>query len=110
MNKIKKSFILTCLMLISIISGANTLPRFSTAGFYPLAGSERQVSNFNVGWRFHKGSLTGAEATAFDDSKWPVVSLPHSVELVPAAASGSRNYQGEAWYRKHLDVNLLPKK
>ena len=105
MNTIKKNFILTCLMLISIISGANTLPRFSTAGFYPLAGSERQVSNFNVGWRFHKGSLTGAEATAFDDSKWPVVSLPHSVELVPAAASGSRNYQGEAWYRKHIIVS-----
>ena len=29
---------------------------FSTAGFYELAGSGREVYNMNVGWRFHKGS------------------------------------------------------
>lgn len=28
---------------------------FSTAGFYELAGSGREVYNMNVGWRFHKG-------------------------------------------------------
>lgn len=105
MNTIKASLILFYLLLSSLsVGAASALPRFSTAGFYPLEGGQRQVSNFNVGWRFHKGSLTGAEAKAFDDSQWPVVSLPHSVELVPAAASGSRNYQGEAWYRKHFTV------
>jgi beta-galactosidase len=33
-----------------------------------------------------------------------VVSTPHTVELEPAEASGGRNYQGIAWYRKHFVV------
>ncbi len=33
-----------------------------------------------------------------------MVSTPHTVELEPAEASGGRNYQGIAWYRKHFVV------
>ena len=29
------------------------------------------------GWRFHKGTAQGAEQTAFDDSGWQQVSIPH---------------------------------
>ena len=38
----------------------------------------------------------------FDDRSWTIVSTPHTVELMPAEASGCRNYQGPAWYRKHF--------
>lgn len=72
----------------------------SVAGFIPLKGSGRQVYNFNPGWRYLKGDVKGAEAIGFNDSHWEVICTPHTVELLPAEASGCRNYQGAAWYRK----------
>lgn len=77
---------------------------FSTAGFYEMENSGRNVYNFNIGWRFHKGDAQGAEKPDFADKNWEVVCLPHSVELVPAEASGCVNYQGPAWYRKHVKL------
>ena len=78
----------------------------SVAGLFPLENSGRLVWNFNSGWRFHLGDATGAETTDFDDQSWQVVTTPHTVQLMPAEASGCRNYQGIAWYRKHF---RLPK-
>ena len=40
----------------------------------------------------------------FDDSKWQVVCAPHTLRLEPSEASGGRNYQGIAWYRKHFTM------
>lgn len=76
----------------------------SIAGFYQVNGSGRQVYNFNNGWRFQRGDVKNAEANEFDDSRWEVVAAPHTVELMPAEASGNRNYQGIAWYRKRFIV------
>ena len=81
-------------------AGAQT----SVAGLFPLENSGRLVWNFNAGWRFHLGDVTGAEAKDFNDKAWEVVSTPHSVQLMPAEASGCRNYQGIAWYRKHFTM------
>ena len=78
----------------------------SVAGLFPLENSGRLLWNFNAGWRFHIGDAAGAEAKDFDDRSWEVVSTPHTVQLMPAEASGCRNYQGIAWYRKHF---RLPK-
>lgn len=101
--------ILSFLFLVFCISSINAKtpyqPEFSVAGFYDLQNSGREVFNFNVGWRFFKGDVSGAEKSDFDDSSWDVVSAPHTVQLVPAEASGGRNYQGPAWYRKHFTVN-----
>ncbi|MBM6991694.1 MAG: glycoside hydrolase family 2 [Prevotella sp.] len=72
----------------------------SVAGFFPIADQGRQVWNFNPEWRFHLGDAANAEKTDFDDSQWEVVSTPHCVKLEPSEASGGRNYQGIAWYRK----------
>ena len=80
--------------------GGNT----SVAGFFPLDGSGRTVYNFNQGWRYHRGDANGAEAMGFDDSKWQVVCAPHTLRLEPSEASGGRNYQGIAWYRKHFTM------
>ena len=77
-------------------------PEFSTAGFYELANSGREVYSMNPAWRFHKGAATGAEATDFNDRDWKMVSLPDGIEYVPTEASGCINYQGEVWYRKHF--------
>lgn len=104
-----------CLLIILFITNsieASLLPRFSTAGFYPLAGTGRLAYSMNVAWRFTKGDVPNAFAPDFDDSKWPVVSLPHGIEYLPVDASGGINYQGTVWYRKHFtpDDSLLGKK
>ena len=77
-------------------------PEYSTAGFYQLPGTGRTVYSMNPAWRFHKGSVEGAEKIDFDDSGWALVSLPDGIETVPTEASGCINYQGEVWYRKHF--------
>ena len=76
----------------------------SIAGFFPLENSGRLVWNFNAEWRFHLGDVSGAETEDYDDQSWEVVSTPHTVQLMPAEASGCRNYQGVAWYRKHFHL------
>ena len=77
----------------------------SIAGLFPLENSGRLAWNFNAGWRFHLGDVAQAAQKDFDDNAWEVVSTPHTVQLMPAEASGCRNYQGIAWYRKHF---ILP--
>ena len=89
-------FYILCFIFSPI--GAQT----SVAGLFPLENSGRLVWNFNAGWYFHLGDVAGAEAEDYDDKSWEEVSTPHTVQLMPAEASGCRNYQGIAWYRKHF--------
>ncbi len=94
-------------IIFSLVSQANKtagLPEFSKAGFYKVENSGREVFNFNIGWRFLKGDIASAETTGFDDSDWDVVNCPHGLELISSEASGSNNYQGVAWYRKHFTI------
>ena len=93
--------LIVCAVLVSYAQSSTQLPT-SVAGFFPLENSGRQVWNFNAGWRFHRGDVAGAEATDFNDRSWEVVTTPHIVQLMPAEASGCRNYQGIVWYRKHF--------
>ncbi|MDR2917300.1 MAG: glycoside hydrolase family 2 [Tannerella sp.] len=98
-------FLIYIVFCIQPVSANDYQPNFSVAGFFDLKDSGREVYNFNVGWRFYRGDIKGAEAVGFDDSAWDVVSTPHAVRLMPAEASGNRNYQGPAWYRKHFTVD-----
>ena len=101
----KRTIILIAAIVASLLpAAAQPHGETSVAGFFPLEGSGRTVYDFNQGWRFHRGDAEGAEAVGFDDSAWEVVCTPHTVELVPAEASGGRNYQGRAWYRKHFTM------
>lgn len=92
-----------CVLLLAFPLWAETYrPEFSTAGFFRLKDSGREVFSMNPAWRFYKGAAPGAEAPGFADAGWPVVSLPHGIEYLPLEASGCINYQGEVWYRKHF--------
>src|SRR2546423_301143 len=69
------------------------------------AAVPRSAYNFNPDWKLLVGDPKGAEAAAFDDSKWTSVTLPHawnedsafkvSIEQLPT---------GIAWYRKHFTL------
>lgn len=83
---------------------AKPQPPFSTAGFFAIPGSPRLVQSFNPGWRFLKADAAGAEQPEFDDSSWEAANLPHSLEILGENASGGRNYQGPAWYRKRFQA------
>ena len=75
------------------------------AGGTPTGGSSsgpRTIQNFNQSWKFKRADVSGAEATAFDDSSWGNVGLPHSFSL-PYFMS-PKFYVGYGWYRKHFTV------
>ena len=97
---------------LSLSLWAARQPEFSTAGFFRLDNSGREVYSMNPAWRFHKGAMEGAETKEFNDKDWTVVSLPDGIEYLPTEARGCINYQGEVWYRKHFmpDAALKGKK
>ncbi|WP_439183348.1 glycoside hydrolase family 2 TIM barrel-domain containing protein [Carboxylicivirga taeanensis] len=90
-------------LLCCLSTAASYNPEFSTAGFFQLQNTGREVYSMNVAWRFYKGSNSEAYKNNFDDSNWEVVALPHGIEYLPTEASGGINYQGEVWYRKHFE-------
>lgn len=100
---IKRTFLFVAI-LCAMTHVAIAQSDVSVAGLFPIDDQGREVWNFNPDWLFHLGDAEGAEAVVFDDSDWETVSVPHGVKLEPAEASGCRNYQGVAWYRKHFIV------
>lgn len=91
-------------LLLTLVQAVTAQTPTSVAGLIPTADCGRMVWNMNAEWRFHLGDIAHAEQPSLDDSCWDVVSTPHSVKLEPAEASGNRNYQGIAWYRKHFTL------
>ncbi|HBE40439.1 MAG TPA: glycoside hydrolase family 2, partial [Bacteroidales bacterium] len=75
----------------------------------------------NSNWTFNyfpdEKEDKGYESPAFDDSKWPAISIPHTWmtyettgEIHPFIRSASENdnpywWNGWGWYRKHFTVN-----
>lgn len=96
----RKILFVLMLALASVIYAYN--PEFSTAGFFQLENTGRQVFSMNVGWKFYKGDMPEAYSTHFNDSEWEMVSVPHGIEYLPLEASGGVNYQGIVWYRNHF--------
>src|SRR5215211_2388306 len=69
-------------------------------------GNDRLTLNFNPDWRFTKSDPPDAQQAAFDDSKWTLVSAPHTYNDVDTfdnwSLSGHRGEQeqwgGRTWY------------
>lgn len=97
-----KSIFLILFWFFALPLWAAHQPEFSTAGFFRMADSGREVYSMNPAWRFYKGAVSGAEVRNFNDKDWTVVSLPDGIEYLPTEASGCVNYQGEVWYRKYF--------
>ena len=62
--------IFVSLLLLSLFfMGYAHEPEFSTAGFFRLPDTGRDVYSMNPAWRFHKGAMEGAETKEFNDNK-----------------------------------------
>ena len=76
-----------------------------------LHSQERSIESFNSNWMFAKGELNGAEQLNFIDSSWRVLKLPHDwaiegpFDKAHGARCGGLPYYGNAWYRKHFDID-----
>ena len=65
--------------------------------------------DFDAGWKFHLGEVSGAEAPGFSDSAWRSVTLPHDYSIeqdYTKSAQGESGYLpgGIGWYRKTFTV------
>ena len=91
-------------------SGYPVFADVAAKGYVPPV-SPRETLNFNIDWKFLRDDVDGAEAAAFDDSKWALVSTPHtwndvdSFRTIISHGGGDRGtYKGIGWYRKHFTV------
>jgi beta-galactosidase len=98
-----------CVLLLSGVSGVKSAN--SDAGPFAPPASPRAIYSFDVGWKFIRQDVPGAEAPGFDDSGWTVVSTPHTYNDVDTfnriiSHSGGQQgaYVGAAWYRKHFSM------
>jgi beta-galactosidase len=80
----------------------------------PVPPNHRVDYNFNVGWKFVKHDVRGAESPGLDDRNWKDVSLPHTYNDVdtythvgPAQVDGELgSFAGVTWYRKHFTLGV----
>jgi len=95
-----------------VFLGANRSPLASAQGNgYMPPQSPRTTLNFNLNWQFIRQDVPGAEAPAFDDSKWSTVSTPHSFndvdsfrKIISHSGGDLGTYKGLSWYRKHFKI------
>ena len=69
------------------------------------ASPARERLSFNQGWKFIRRNIPDAVNVDYPDEtleRWESVDLPHTVREEGINASGNRNYQGPAMYRKHF--------
>ena len=73
MRKVSRTFILGVLSLMGIINSG-------------YAENDKifiqRERLFNLGWKFIRDSVSGAEKPGFDDSRWMTVDLPHDYSII----------------------------
>jgi len=84
----------------ALLTGCGSSGRSSVARF-----RSRVDTRLDQGWSFQRADVPGAEATAFDDSAWPALDLPHTWNALDGQDGPSTPYyRGIGWYRKHYSV------
>jgi len=87
--------------------GAGGGPSTSATFLNTYDGARSTTVSFDLGWKFHLGDASGAQAAAFDDSAWTALDVPHDWSIAlpfnrSSAASFGGGYLdgGLGWYRK----------
>ncbi len=93
----------TCLVLLAagLAAAAPSVLRQSAAGVWLPTGPTRKWVNLDAGWRFHYGSVAGADQSGFDDGSWSKVDVPHTWNGTDGQDGGNNYARGEGWYRRH---------
>ena len=85
----------------------------------PAIPMKRIRENFDLGWKFHKGDVSGAEVPEASDGDWRILDIPHDWsiegpfdEKEPSSYCGAYLPTGIGWYRKrfHLPNTYRDKK
>lgn len=58
----------------------------------------RKVINLNQAWKFSKQDVEEANHISFNDTKWNVISIPHTWNAIDGAY-GNEFHRGSCWYR-----------
>ena len=96
-----------CLVATSLLLGLAGLA--AAASTEIKIGADRRI-RITEDWRFFKGEAAGAEQTAFSDSAWRALDLPHDWAIEGPfdrkfdPHDGGLPYFGVAWYRKHFTI------
>jgi beta-galactosidase len=72
-----------------------------TAGVYLPPATGRADVLIDSDWKFLRSDATGASATAFNDTAWTGVALPHTWNATDGQDGGGNYYRGIGWYRRH---------
>ena len=84
--------------LLLLVLFPATFSRAVPADATAAAGAGRETVPLDGPWRFHSFPIvTGAEKPAFDDSAWPVVTVPHTWN-----STDHMDWHKAAWYRIHF--------
>ena len=83
---------------------------------FKVSAQTRSVADFDKGWHFHLGDVSGAENPATEDAAWRVLDLPHDWSIEgkfakenPATPEGGALPGGIGWYRKTFTVPAASK-
>lgn len=79
---------------------------FATTGFMLLSTStalaQRESKTINDSWKFLQGECANAADSAFNDSTWTSIHLPHTWNT--DAYTEKNYYQGTGWYRRRISL------
>jgi len=96
--------------LVTVAMSVSTHAVRATDRYQPPA-SPRQRLDINIGWKFIRQDVTGAEASNLDDSMWPTISTPHTYndvdtfnKIISHGGGQQGAYMGPAWYRRHFKL------
>jgi beta-galactosidase len=94
-----------------MIKYIRTLSLIALTAITFTAQAQRQTLSFDKSWLFEQSDATGADKTAFDDSKWKTVDVPHDWSILGnydhnnlTGRGGGYLPSGIGWYRKHFTL------
>lgn len=72
----------------------------------------RVTTSLDADWKFIRSDVSGAEGSAFNDSAWTGVAVPHTWNATDGQDGGNNYYRGIGWYRRHItpDASLAGKR
>ena len=73
----------------------------------PVSDRTREQS-FDLGWRFFRGDVAGAENPGFDDSNWRRIDLPHDWSIEDLTPNAEVAGEGTIWVGGNTPTRIGP--